>query len=736
MIRFSSDMIIMVDSDHCIIDVNDRFIQVAGERREALIGQRIEEISSDLLSDLPVGSILNRPGETKNATLEKQVRLNGADLFFRYKLVSTIYDNGTHGVTIIIEDITERERAERKRAESEELYRSVLENIQDVFYRSDGKGDLIMASPSWASLLGYATLDECLGKNIAEIFYYEPLRRADLIDEIMKNGAVSDYEVVLKRRDGTPLHVSTNSHLIYDKAGAVAGIEGIFREATERQAAAKKKEASLATIRFRSQTLLEFIELPNHADIFEKIGNDLQKLLPDAMIIVNSYDNATGTVTIRSVLGEAERNVCIRWLGRDPVGLTLGIDRVGFSSLSGSNGLVLRLPISLYELAFRRIPAEICEKITRDLDIGEIFSGAFVRGGMLFGNTLIFFHAGSGTPDLAPIEAYIHQASIALQRRIAEDALRQSEVRYRGIVEDQTELILRYYPDGTISFANDVACRYFQKEKQDLAGSSFPALIPAQERAVFSDRIRSLDQKNPVVSLETPVYDPSGRVRWQQWTTRALFDERGNVEEYQAVGRDITEQHEASARCRKNGTDIGLLSYITGELLELPPEADIYEAIGRGLTTLIPDAVISMVALNPVTHVITNMSMLGHEERGVFKKYLGTDPVGIAMDPATCPPSFILAYNEARSGRLIKIPGDLYFTMLHQVPEPVCQRIEKELDIGDIYGIGFALHTTILGAVTIMLKKGHTIPWVDLIETYMRIATLALDRRLGGGGAH
>ncbi|MCK7484582.1 MAG: PAS domain-containing protein [Bacillus subtilis] len=114
-----------------------------------------------------------------------------------------------------------------------------------------------------------------------------------------------------------------------------------------------------------------------------------------------------------------------------------------------------------------------------------------MRGDMLFGNTLLLFHAGSGTPDLAPIEAYIHQASIALQRRIAEDAPAQSEVRYRGIVEDQTELIIRYHPDGTITFANDVACRYFQKEKQDLAGSSFPALIPAQERAIFRGRIRS-----------------------------------------------------------------------------------------------------------------------------------------------------------------------------------------------------------------------------------------------------
>ncbi|MCK7484584.1 MAG: PAS domain-containing protein [Bacillus subtilis] len=62
MIRFSSDLIIMVDSDHHIIDVNDRFIQVAGVQRDALIGQRIEEIGSDLLAESAVSTHTQRSG--------------------------------------------------------------------------------------------------------------------------------------------------------------------------------------------------------------------------------------------------------------------------------------------------------------------------------------------------------------------------------------------------------------------------------------------------------------------------------------------------------------------------------------------------------------------------------------------------------------------------------------------------------------------------------------------------
>ena len=102
---------------------------------------------------------------------------------------------------------------------SEKLYRSVIENIQDVFYRSDKEGNLIMASPSWARLLGYDSLDDCIGYNIAEKFYFEPQRRKEFLDAVYRNGSVSDYEVVLKCRDGSPLYVSTNSHLYYDDTG-------------------------------------------------------------------------------------------------------------------------------------------------------------------------------------------------------------------------------------------------------------------------------------------------------------------------------------------------------------------------------------------------------------------------------------------------------------------------------------------------------------------------------------
>jgi PAS domain S-box-containing protein len=138
--------------------------------------------------------------------------------------------------------------SERRIRESEENYRSVIDNIQDMFYRSNRAGNLIMASPSCLRKLGYGSFDEIVNKPIAETFYYSPEKRKELIRIITEKGATEDFEVQLKRKDGTPLWVSTSSHYYRDESGAIAGIEGIFRDITERKRVEeilRKSEADL-----------------------------------------------------------------------------------------------------------------------------------------------------------------------------------------------------------------------------------------------------------------------------------------------------------------------------------------------------------------------------------------------------------------------------------------------------------------------------------------------------------
>ncbi|OKH53530.1 hypothetical protein NIES2101_10400 [Calothrix sp. HK-06] len=137
----------------------------------------------------------------------------------------------------------------------------------------------------------------------------------------------------------------------------------------------------------------------------------------------------------------------------------------------------------------------------------------------------------------------LEKANIDLQhqiteRKLLESALRQSELRYRAILEDQTELIARYQQDGTVTFVNEAYCQYFGQARSELVGHRYEPVVFEADRARVAQLINSIDLSNPVVIGENRVV-VNGKVRWTQWVNRGLFNEQGDLVELQAVGRDI-----------------------------------------------------------------------------------------------------------------------------------------------------------------------------------------------------
>ncbi|GAI94190.1 unnamed protein product, partial [marine sediment metagenome] len=101
-----------------------------------------------------------------------------------------------------------------------------------------------MVNPPGVKLLGYNSPKEIIGKNLAKDFYYIPEDRKIFLEELKKRkGIVKDYEVTLKRRDGTPVTVSTSSHYYYDEKENIAGVEGIFVDITKRKQNEKLQQA-------------------------------------------------------------------------------------------------------------------------------------------------------------------------------------------------------------------------------------------------------------------------------------------------------------------------------------------------------------------------------------------------------------------------------------------------------------------------------------------------------------
>lgn len=140
-------------------------------------------------------------------------------------------------------------------------------------------------------------------------------------------------------------------------------------------------------------------------------------------------------------------------------------------------------------------------------------------------------------------------------RKAAELALQQSELRYRAIIEDQTELISRFLPDTTLLFVNDAYCRYFDVKQEDILGKSYNPIIYKDDREKVAQLVQSINIDNPTVTIENRVV-VNGEIRWTQWVNRLLFDEQGNFTEFQAVGRDITALKRTEEALRKSEANL------------------------------------------------------------------------------------------------------------------------------------------------------------------------------------
>lgn len=145
----------------------------------------------------------------------------------------SVFKNGrTEYMYGSFQDINARKQTELALMESESRYRSIFDNIQDVYFRSDGRGLVTEITPSIFAHSGYPR-EEIIGKPVSNFYYFEEDYRR-LNRQLLKEGRVNDFEIRLKTEDSKEVYTSVNASIIFDENGKMNGIEGILRNVNER----------------------------------------------------------------------------------------------------------------------------------------------------------------------------------------------------------------------------------------------------------------------------------------------------------------------------------------------------------------------------------------------------------------------------------------------------------------------------------------------------------------------
>jgi PAS domain S-box-containing protein len=126
-------------------------------------------------------------------------------------------------------------------------------------------------------------------------------------------------------------------------------------------------------------------------------------------------------------------------------------------------------------------------------------------------------------------------------RKRAESVLRSSEERYRGLVESQRHIIVRWTPDFRLVFANEAYYQLFGLDRRAVLGQPIIDSAPPEESEIIRELIETLSTPPFHVAHEQHAF-PVGRQRWISWESFAIHDDTGRIVEIQAMGRDVTHE--------------------------------------------------------------------------------------------------------------------------------------------------------------------------------------------------
>ncbi len=242
MLDFSSDLVVVVDKELCVVQVNDRFCDFVDGKREEIAGQPLRDSNLAVLDHPLIMERIRAALDGTESTDDLSIIKAGQESFYRIRIVASVFNDGSPGVTVMLEDVTEQKNAEAALIESEHTYRTLVEEINDAIWELDQTQTFTYVSPRTNDLLGYES-DELVGQIFMDFLENGDARK---VTDQLKASLESDkeerclIEIPLRHKDGTEVILEMSACARIDMLGEKVGHRIVCRDATERKKAWRK----------------------------------------------------------------------------------------------------------------------------------------------------------------------------------------------------------------------------------------------------------------------------------------------------------------------------------------------------------------------------------------------------------------------------------------------------------------------------------------------------------------
>ncbi len=480
-----SDGLVVLDKDWHYVYVNQKAAQMLQRQNPAdLIGKHI-------WTEFPEG--INQPFQ---AAYERAMRDQAPIVFEEhYEPWDLWFENRVYPspdtLTILFTEITERKRMERLLEERQHLLQKILDTEPGTLYIYDlDERKNVYVNRHWLSAFGYTAEEtQAMGEDLSVLLFHpDDLPRIAEHHENWRQsgeGEIRALQFRVRSKAGEWRWLDgRETPFLRTESGDVHQILGIAYDITDQirmqQAASKEKDFSEAMLN----------SLPGVFYFYDQAGKFLR------------WNRNLEVLTGYSAAEIAQMHPLDFFTGQEKDLIAQRIQRV-------------------FEEGAADAEANFT---TKDLEV------------------LPFYFTGKrieldGKPYLLGMGLDISE------RRQAEEALRESEARYRAVVEHQTEFIVRWKPDGTRTFVNEAYCSYFGLTPEQALSAEFLPLVVEEDRAAVQAKIARLLSGAARYEIDTHrVIKPDGSIGWQEWVDQAIHDDTGKAVEFQSVGRDVTER--------------------------------------------------------------------------------------------------------------------------------------------------------------------------------------------------